>query len=106
MLLLKFKYVTLNLLTNEVDYNAYPYEEYGPSTMVFSFIMYEYHWFQGFKCTCLNVAYNLVYMPMDLIKLVVTWPFCFLYNAWQVIWNAPSLLFGTCVRIDNWLNPV
>ena len=108
MLIIECTFVAIDLTNNVVNLNPYPYD--GNSTrIIFSLLMYKYGWYVGFKSTCINILANLLCLPLDLIKFVLTLPMCFIYNSVQCIWNSPSIFyylgFQTLTRFDNWLAP-
>ena len=104
MLIINCKTIEIDLINNEV--NSTP----NPSTrIIFSFIYYKYGWYSGFKSSSINALANLLCLPLDLIKFVVTLPFCLICNNVQCIWYSPSIIyflgFQSLKRIDNWLSP-
>lgn len=108
MLIINCKTIEIDLINNEVNSTPYPYN--GDSTRImFSFIYYKYGWYSGFKSSLANLLSNLLCLPLDLIKFVVTLPFCLICNIVQCIWYSPSIIsflgFQSLKRIDNWLSP-
>ena len=82
------------------------YDEYY-RYIYFYLLFYKYSWYTGYKSTCMNVLINLLCLPLDLIKFLLTLPFCVIFNIIQCIWSSSSTVYylgnQSLNRIDNWL---